>query len=264
MKISFFVLLAIYFATLVDDSISTPLLSFKKRSKRSPQFVQNYAPGSQSQNFNCQSGGGCGNIGGLQNIRGSHVSNYGLEFRQDYHGGSSATNLNVAGPLPVLNPAPHHQANGHLIAGPQGAVQQVATPEVAVQQVTSPEVAIQQVAGPEVVIQQVAGTEVAIQQVANPEVAIQQVAVQQVARHQVPGLPVGGHHITGHQVPRYPVARYPIARHPVTNHQAARHLVARHQAASNQPTRHQVARFKRSPQFFQSFSAGAQSVNCPN
>ena len=81
MKISFFVLLAIYFATLVDNSLSNPLLSIKKRTRRSPQFVQNYAPGSQSQNFNCQSGGGCGNIGGLQNIRGSHVSNHGLEFR---------------------------------------------------------------------------------------------------------------------------------------------------------------------------------------
>jgi hypothetical protein len=81
MKISFFVIFAIYFATLVGNSLSNPLLSFKKRTRRSPQFVQNYAPGSQSQNFNCQSGGGCGNIGGLQNIRGSHVSNHGLEFR---------------------------------------------------------------------------------------------------------------------------------------------------------------------------------------
>ena len=42
-------------------------------------------------------------------------------FRQDYQGGSSAINLNVAGPLPDLNPAPHHQAIEHHIAGPQGA-----------------------------------------------------------------------------------------------------------------------------------------------
>merc|ERR1712110_577632 len=206
MKISFLV----YFATLVDNSLSNPLLSIKKRARRSPQFVQNYAPGSQSQNFNCQSGGGCGNIGGLHNSRGSHVSNHGLEFRQDYYGGSSATNLNVAEPFPVLNPAPHHQAISHHIAGPQGAVQQVASPEVAIQQVAGPEVAIQQVAGPEAAIQQFASPEVAIQQVASTKDAKPQVDVQQVSRHQVPGLPVNGHHITGYQVPRYPVARYPV------------------------------------------------------
>ena len=62
--------------------------------------------------------------------------------RQDYHGGSSATNLNVAEPFPVLNPAPHHQAISHHFAGPDGAVQQVASPEIAIEQVTSLEVAI--------------------------------------------------------------------------------------------------------------------------
>ena len=74
MKITFLII----FVSLVGNSLSN---AFKKRIRRSPQFVQNFAPGSQSQNFNCQSGGGCGNIGGLQNIRGSHVSNHGLEFR---------------------------------------------------------------------------------------------------------------------------------------------------------------------------------------
>ena len=42
--------------------------------------MQNYAPGSQSQNFNCQFGG-CGNIGGPQQIHGGRVSNYGSGFR---------------------------------------------------------------------------------------------------------------------------------------------------------------------------------------
>ena len=73
MKVTVFVI----FAILVENSVSIPLL---KRSQRSPQFVQNYAPGSQSQNFNCQYGG-CGNIGGMQQIHGSHVSNHGSQFR---------------------------------------------------------------------------------------------------------------------------------------------------------------------------------------
>ena len=73
MKFTVFVI----FAILVENSVSIPLL---KRSQRSPQFVQNYAPGSQSQNFNCQYGG-CGNIGGMQQIHGSHVSNHGSQFR---------------------------------------------------------------------------------------------------------------------------------------------------------------------------------------
>ena len=77
MKIPYFVI----FATLIGDSVSIPALLLKNRSRRSPQFVQNYAPGSQSQNFNCQSGGGCENIEGLQQIRGIHVSNHGLKFR---------------------------------------------------------------------------------------------------------------------------------------------------------------------------------------
>ena len=79
MKFSYFVIFAIHFVNLVGNSLSIPS-KLLQRSRRSPQFVQNYAPGSQSQNFNCQSGGGCGNIGGLQNIRGSLVSNHGLEF----------------------------------------------------------------------------------------------------------------------------------------------------------------------------------------
>ena len=77
MKIPYFVI----FATLIGNSVSIPASLLKNRSRRSPQFVQNYAPGSQSQNFNCQSGGGCGNIEGLQQIRGIHVSNHGLKFR---------------------------------------------------------------------------------------------------------------------------------------------------------------------------------------
>ena len=76
MKFTVFVI----FAILVENSVSIPLL---KRSQRSPQFVQNYAPGSQSQNFNCQYGG-CGNIGGMQQIHGSHVSNHGSQFRYVY------------------------------------------------------------------------------------------------------------------------------------------------------------------------------------
>ena len=167
--------------------------------------------------------------------------------RQDYHGGSSATNLNVAGPFPVLSPAPHH--HHHHIAGPQGAVQQVAIQQVAGPEVASPIVASPQVAGPEVAIQQVASPLVAIPQVVSTQVAGPQVAVQHVARHQVPGLPVGGHHITGHQAAHYPVPRYSVAHHPVTNHLAAGHP---------------GARFKRSPQFYQRFSAGAQRVNCQN
>ena len=77
MKISYFVI----FATLIGNSVSIPASLLKNRSRRSPQFVQNYAPGSQSQNFNCQFGGGCGNIEGLQQIRGIHVPNHGLKFR---------------------------------------------------------------------------------------------------------------------------------------------------------------------------------------
>ena len=69
--------LALIFATLVLNSRSVPVF---ERIKRAPQFIQHYAPGSQSQNFNCQFGG-CGNIGGLQQIHGSHVSNHGLGFR---------------------------------------------------------------------------------------------------------------------------------------------------------------------------------------
>ena len=79
MKFSYFIIFAIHFVNLVGNSLSIPS-KLLQRSRRSPQFVQNYAPGSQSQNFNCQSRGGCGNIGGLQDIRDSHVSNHGLEF----------------------------------------------------------------------------------------------------------------------------------------------------------------------------------------
>ena len=165
--------------------------------------------------------------------------------RQDYHGGSSATNLNVAGPFPVLSPPTHH----HHHIGPQGAVQQVAIQQVAGPKVANPIVVSPLVAIPEVANTQVVGPQVAIQQVAGP-----QVAVQQVAQHQVPGFPVGGHHITGHQAAHYPVPRYQVPRYPVTHHSVANHLAADHQGA----------RFKRSPQFFQRFSAGAQSVNCPN
>ena len=68
--------LFLIFATLVANSISIPIGRFR----RSAQFHQNYAPGSQSQNFNCQFGG-CGNIGGLQQIHGGLVSNYGSGFR---------------------------------------------------------------------------------------------------------------------------------------------------------------------------------------
>ena len=68
--------LFLIFATLFANSTSIPIL---ERLRRSPQFMQNYAPGSQSQNFNCQFGG-CGNIGGLQQIHGGLVSNYGSGF----------------------------------------------------------------------------------------------------------------------------------------------------------------------------------------
>ena len=68
--------LSLIFAALFANSTSIPIF---ERLRRSPQFMQNYAPGSQSQNFNCQFGG-CGNIGGLQQIHGSHVSNYGSGF----------------------------------------------------------------------------------------------------------------------------------------------------------------------------------------
>ena len=44
MKIPYFVI----FATLIGDSVSIPALLLKNRSRRSPQFVQNYAPGSPS------------------------------------------------------------------------------------------------------------------------------------------------------------------------------------------------------------------------
>ena len=62
-----------------------------KRSAN-PQFHQNYHPGSQSQNFNCRYGG-CGNIPGMQQIHGGHVSNHGSNFNQNYFGGSYATNI---------------------------------------------------------------------------------------------------------------------------------------------------------------------------
>ena len=69
--------LFLVFATLVANSTAISIL---QRFRRSAQFHQNYAPGSQSQNFNCQFGG-CGNIGGLQQIHGGRVSNYGSGFR---------------------------------------------------------------------------------------------------------------------------------------------------------------------------------------
>ena len=69
--------LFLIFATFVVNSTSIPIF---QRIRRSAQFLQNYAPGSQSQNFNCQFGG-CGNIGGLQQIHGGRVSNYGSGFR---------------------------------------------------------------------------------------------------------------------------------------------------------------------------------------
>ena len=62
-----------------------------ERNKRSPQFHQNYQPGSQSQNFNCRYGG-CGNIPGMQQIHGGNVHNSGGNFNQNYFGGSQATN----------------------------------------------------------------------------------------------------------------------------------------------------------------------------
>ena len=63
-----------------------------ERNKRSPQFHQNYQPGSQSQNFNCHFGG-CGNIPGMQQFHGGYVTNQGSNFNQNYFGGSSATNF---------------------------------------------------------------------------------------------------------------------------------------------------------------------------
>ena len=67
-----------FFQSFASGSNSTSI-PIAKRLRRSPQFLQNYAPGSQSQNFNCQFGG-CGNIGGPQQIHGGYVSNYGSGF----------------------------------------------------------------------------------------------------------------------------------------------------------------------------------------
>ena len=64
----------------------------RKKRSANPQFIQNYQPGSQSQNFNCRYGG-CGNIPGMQQIHGGHVSNHGSNFNQNYFGGSYATNI---------------------------------------------------------------------------------------------------------------------------------------------------------------------------
>ena len=118
-------------------------------------------------------------------------------FRQDYHGGSLATNLNI-GSLPVvLNPAPHYQV----------AIQEVADPQDAIQQVAGPQFAVQQVAGPQNAIQQVAGSDVAIQQVSRHHVAgqhaIQQVAGNQAALHQVAVHPAAQYPVTRHQVARF-------------------------------------------------------------
>ena len=55
-----------------------------------PQFFQNYHPGSQSQNFN---GVALGSIPGMQQIFGGSVVNTGGSYRQNYFGGSRATNI---------------------------------------------------------------------------------------------------------------------------------------------------------------------------
>ena len=61
------------------------------RRKRSPQFNINYQPGSSSMNFNCQFGG-CGNIPAMHHIHGGNVHNSGINYNQNYHDGSHATN----------------------------------------------------------------------------------------------------------------------------------------------------------------------------
>merc|ERR1739848_609348 len=67
--------------------------SFEKRSAEAePGFVQNYRPGSLSQNLDCTGPNGCPNAGGFE-FSTQNIWNQAARINQQYNQGSSATNF---------------------------------------------------------------------------------------------------------------------------------------------------------------------------